>query len=178
MSAALDKQEGTLPADSYRLLFPFVAGDLYAAPTTGDLLHPRIEPDGRFVLDLNRGHRALLASLEPTELSLPYLRIEPAAARLARLAPVILQADGIEPVGQAQWFDPDSRRTLLLLYLDRPAVISGRTLAGRPIRYDIRAASAGYVWVAKQLEGDTDVYRVTPLPERLVLAVTPLAGAR
>ncbi len=161
-----------LPPGRFRLLFPFIAGDLYGPPTTGDFLHPALAPDYSFRLDLNRGHKSLLASLQPSELGLPYLHVEPSDARLARLAPMILEADGIEPLGRVEWFDPDSQRTLLLLYLDRAASISGQTGSrGRLLRYSIRVSAPGYVWVGKQAGADEDLYTVMPRPPRLLLAV-------
>jgi hypothetical protein len=168
----LSREHAPLPRGSFRLLFPFVCGDLYGSPTTGDFLHPVLRADGSFELDLNRGHPSLLASLEPTELSLPYLHITPSGARLARLAPVILETDGIEPLGRVSWLDPDSGAALLLLYLDRPAAITGQTLtAGRAVRYAISVSAPGYVWVGKQTGPNGDVYSVVPRPSRLQLAV-------
>ena len=168
-----------LPREAFRLFLPYIAGDLYGSPTTGDFINATIGSDYRFEIDLNRSHPALLASLQPTELSVSYLHVEPAAARLARLAPLVLQADGIEPVGRASWMDGDSRRPLLLLFLDRPANITGQTtVAGRPLRYAIEATSPGYVWVVLQTRTDGDVYVATARPARLLLAVAPLAEAR
>jgi hypothetical protein len=161
------KAERPPPAQSqFRLSFPFIAGDIYGAPTTGDFFNPTLGPDYRFDIDLNHGHAALLKSLEPTDFSLSYLHIQPADARVARLAPMLLQADGIEPVGRTEWVDGDSRQTLMLLYLDRPAAISGG-------KYAIRALASGYVWVG--LVGDT--YAVVPRPAHLLLAVTPTVPA-
>jgi len=165
-----------LSAGQFRLLFPYIAGDIYGPPTTGDFFNAPLDANYRFEINLNRVHKSLLASLEPTEFSLSYLHIEPAQARVARLAPTVLQADGIEQVGRTDWFDPDSGRALLLLYLDRPATISGRTVIhGRPLRYAIKVVAPGYVWVARQSNADESVYAVTPKPARLLLAVTPLA---
>jgi hypothetical protein len=164
-----------LPAAQFRLVFPYIAGDIYGPPTTGDFFNTPFDADYRFEINLNRAHKSLLASLEPTEFSQSYLHIEPAQARVARLAPTILQADGIEQVGRTDWFDPDSGRALLLLYLDRPATISGRAvIRGRSLRYAIRVGAPGYVWVGRQSNGDESVYAVTPKPARLLLAVTPL----
>jgi hypothetical protein len=176
LSADFTSERAPLPAAQLRLFFPYVAGDLYGAPTTGDFINPVVGADYRLQIDLNRSHAALLASLEPTQLSLSQLRIEPARARIARLAPMVLQADGIEPVGLTNWIDGDSRRTLLLLYFDRPATVTGR-LAGRgkPLRYAIHAAAEGYVWVGQKPGADEDVYEVVPAPTRLLLAVTPTA---
>lgn len=171
-SADLSRERAPLPRGSFRLTFPFICGDLYGSPTTGDFLHPVLQADDRFELDLNRGHAALLASLEPTELSLPYLRMTPSDARLARLAPLILQTDGIEPLGRLTWFDPDTGESLMLLYLDRPAAITGRTVtAGRTLRYSVSVSAPGYVWVAKQRRPDEDLYTGVPRPKRLLLAV-------
>ena len=127
-----------MPPAEFRLFFPYIAGDIYGSPTTGDFINPTVDADYRFEIDLNRSHAALLASLEPTQFSLSQLHIEPAGARVARLAPMVLQADGIEPVGLTNWVDGDSRRTLLLLYFDRPATISGRVSAAAS-RYGIRS---------------------------------------
>ena len=167
----LSHAHAPLSAQQFRLFFPFVAGDLYGAATTGDFLQPQLAADYHFRVDLNHAHRALLASLEPTNFSVSYLHMEPAAARVARLAPLMLQPDGIEQVGRLDWFDPEAHRTLLLLYLDRPATIVGRAQAsGRPLRYDIHAAAAGYVWVGLESHGDEDIYTVVPRPARLLLA--------
>jgi hypothetical protein len=177
LSEDLSGEREPLPAAQFRLLFPYIAGDIYGSPTTGDLINPTLQADYRFEIDLNRSHESLLASLEPTQFSLSYLHIEPADARVARLVPLVLQADGIEPVGRTDWVDPDSKRSLLLLYLDRPATISGRGVAGgRPLRYAIHARTSGYVWVGQQVGADENVYTVTPRPARLLLAVRPLSN--
>lgn len=162
LSADLKTERPPLAQSQFRLSFPFIAGDIYGAPTTGDFFNPTLGPDYRFDIDLNHGHPALLKSLEPTDFSVSYLHIQPADTRVARLAPMVLQADGIEPVGRTEWLDGDSGRTLMLLYLDRPAAISGG-------KYAIRAPASGYVWVG--LVGDT--YTVVPRPAHLLLAVTP-----
>ena len=174
LAADLATERPAVPAAQFRLFFPYIAGDIYGSPTTGDFINPTVGADYRFEIDLNRSHQALLASLEPTEFSVSYLHIEPAGARVARLAPMVLQADGIEPLGRTDWVDADSRQALLLLYLDRAATISGRaTSAGKPLRYAIHTAAAGYVWVGQQSSADENVYTVTAAPTRLLLAVTP-----
>jgi hypothetical protein len=170
LTADLANERPPLAQNQFRLFFPYIAGDIYGSPTTGDFLNPTLGADYRFTLDLNRSHAALLASLEPTDFSVSYLKIEPAAARVARLAPMVLQADGIEPVGRTDWVDADSRRTVMLLYLDRPATIAGESAA---VRFSIRAAAAGYVWVGSQPGPQGEVYTVIPTPARLLLAVTP-----
>jgi len=160
LSSDLTTEQAPLPQSQFRLFFPYIAGDIYGSPTTGDFINPSLHPDYRFDIDLNKSHQGLLASLEPTDFSVSYLRIEPQDARVARLAPMVLQADGIDPVGRTEWVDGETRRTVMLLYFDRPAVISGGKFA-------IRAPASGYVWVG--LVGDT--YTVIPPPGRLLLAV-------
>jgi hypothetical protein len=174
LSADLTTERPALARSQFRLFFPYIAGDMYGSPTTGDFINPTVGADYHFQIDLNRSHKALLASLEPTEFSVSYLHIEPAGARVARLAPMVLQADGIEPLGHTDWIDADSKRALLLLYLDRAATISGRGFAGgKPLRYSIHTAAAGYVWVGQQSGAEESVYTVTPTPAHLWLAVTP-----
>jgi hypothetical protein len=174
LSDDFSRERPPLAAGDFRLVFPYIAGDIHGSATTGDFINPVLAPDYRLHIDLNRAHPALLKSLEPTSFSASYLHIEPPEARVARLAPIMLQADGIEQVGRIDWFDPDAKRTLLLLYLDRPARIFGRgSSRGRPLRYAIEAPAAGYVWVGQQSAGDEDVYAATPRPARLVLAARP-----
>lgn len=171
LSDDLSTQRPPVPLNHFRLTFPYIAGDLYGSPTTGDFFQPALGRDYRFRIDLNRTQQALSASLEPTNFSVSYLHVQPAEVRLARLAPLMLEADGIEQVGRLDWFDPDSRRELLLLYLDRPATISGGTVVrGRPLRYAVHAAAAGYVWVGRQSKADEDVYTALPKPARVLLA--------
>lgn len=161
----LQAEREPLPAGSYRLWFPYIVGDLYGAPDTGDLIQPTPEPDGTLVVDLNAGHERLLAALEPADFSLSFLRLEPADARFARLAPMAMQADGIEQVGTTDWIDADSKQRLMLLYSDRPCRISGG-------RYDIRIAAAGYTWVAETPD-DKRIFSAIPPPKRLGIAITP-----
>ena len=170
LSADLATQRPPLARNQFRLFFPYIAGDIYGSPTTGDFINPTLSPDYHFEIDLNRSQAALLASLQPTDFSVSYLRIEPAGARVARLAPMVLQADGIEPVGRTDWVDGESRRSLMLLYLDRPAAITGSSAT---VRFSIESATAGYVWVELQSGAHGDVYTVIPTPARLLLAVTP-----
>jgi hypothetical protein len=161
LSADSKTERAPLDRGRFRLFFPYIAGDIYGSATTGDFINPTLEPDYHFTIDLNRSHQALLASLEPTDFSVSYLHIEPADARVARLAPMVLQADGIDPVGRTEWVDGDTGRTVMLLYFDRPARIAGGKFA-------IRAPAAGYIWVGR----DGDVYTAVPTPARLLLAVT------
>jgi len=164
------------PVGSFRLSSPYVIGDLYGVPGTGDFIQASVASDYSFVMDLNHGYASLLRSLEPTEFSLSYLHIVPKEARIARLAPAVLQADGIDPIGTAQWLDRASARPLLLVYVDRPARITGQVLArGVPVRYDVRVEAPGYVWIAMRSApgGGLDYEAVAP-PREVLLAVTPL----
>jgi hypothetical protein len=164
---------GPPPPGGYRLVFPYIVGDLYGSPNTGDFVRPASRAPGSFVLDLNRTQQALEGELERARFSLPFLHITPTATRLARLAPAALQRDGIETVGTAQWLDAASRRPLMLVYVDRPARLAGSfSRAGETVGYDIRVAKPGYVWIGSLQVGQHDtLYTAVPPPRRLILTI-------
>ncbi|HYK25779.1 MAG TPA: hypothetical protein VEV18_05935, partial [Steroidobacteraceae bacterium] len=178
LTADLRSERPAPPRASYRLWFPYVTGDLYGAPGTGDFINATVGANGEIDIDLGATQRDLVRSLEPTEFSLSYLKIEPAAARIARLAPAALQADGIDPIGRAVWVDLDSRESLMLVYADRAARISGHTIArGTSESYDVRFPGAGYVWIAGRESGQAVTYLAVPQPAHLGLAITPLSSS-
>jgi hypothetical protein len=162
------------PPGSYRLWFPYVIGDLYGAPGAGELQHPALDREGRFMLDLNQSLPDLGSELEPTQFSLSYLAIVPPEARIARLAPAVLQAEGIEPLGVTTWVDASSNRLLMLLYVDRPARIHGETVDrnGAHVRYDITATQPGYLWVGEHAQAQATEYRAERPPARVLLVVS------
>ena len=163
-----------MPANGYRLGFPYIVGDLYGPPDTGNFVTPVSQTAAGFTLDLNRTQKELESELGPADFSLRFLRIVPHEARLARLIPVALQRDGIEPVGRVEWLDAQSRRPVMLVYVDRPARIAGSVVrSGETLRYDIRVAKAGYVWVGAVQAGEHDtLYTTVPAPQQLVLTIT------
>jgi len=164
-----------LPLGAFRLTFPYVAGDLYGSPTIGDLMHLNLNPDYTFEIDLNRTQADLLKSLQPTEFSYDYLKIDPPEARIARLTPLALQADGIEQVATTDWVDTRSNERLMLVYVDRPARITGAlTRNGRTTRYNIRISKAGYVWIGcVETEDEEQMFTEVERPENVILALTP-----
>lgn len=165
---------GPPPAGGYRLIFPYIVGDFYGPPNTGDFVAPVSRTAGGFTLDLNRTQKALESELGPADFGLRFIRIVPRDARLARLAPIALQRDGIESAGTVDWLDAESRRSLMLVYVDRPARIEGSiTRGGETVRYDIRVANAGYVWIgAIQANGRDLLYTAVRPPQHLVLTIT------
>src|SRR5215469_417002 len=165
---------GPLPAGGYRLAFPYVVGDFYGSPNTGAFVAPVSRTPNGFTLDLNRTQQALESELGPADFSLRFLKIAPHDAQLARLTPLALQRDGIESVGTVDWLDAQTRRPLMLVYVDRPARIAGSfARAGETLRYDIRVAKAGYVWIGTVQAGAHDtLYTVVPPPQQLILTIT------
>jgi hypothetical protein len=160
------------PKEDLRLWVPYVVGDLYGDPNEGEVAPVSLKPDLSFALDLNKNHDKLAKVLVPTEFSQKWMTIEPASARVARLSPFVMPADGITPVGLCEWLDMDTGNKLMLVYLDRPARIRGEIVyEGRSLRFDIDAKEAGYLWI-RQPEGSGE-YRVAPWPGRVLLAVKP-----
>lgn len=165
---------GPPPAGGYRLIFPYIVGDFYGSPNTGAFVAPVSRTSGGFTLDLNRTQGALESELGPTDFELRFMKITPRDARLARLAPVALQRDGIEAVGTMDWLDAPSGKSLMLVYVDRPARIEGAvTRGGNVFRYDIRIAKPGYVWIGAIRTGGHDtLYTTVPRPQQPVLTIT------
>jgi hypothetical protein len=165
---------GPPPAGGYRLIFPYIVGDFYGTPNTGAFVAPVSQTSGGFTLDLNRTQDALQSELGPADFELHFMNITPRDARLARLTPIALQRDGIEPVGTMDWRDGRSGRSLMLVYLDRPARIEGAvTRNGHTFRYDIRVTAPGYFWIGalQAAEHDT-LYTTVPVPRQPVLTIT------
>lgn len=167
-----------LPLEAFRPWFPYIAGDLYGSPTTPDIVQPSIGADYVLEVDLNHGHEALLASLERTRFKEGYLRVDPADARIARLATLVLEPDGIERVGWADWVDAATGERLLLMYADRPLTITGDVTGEMgSVRYDISVGEPGYVWLREQLAPQGSMtYTVTDTPVQLALAISPMDG--
>lgn len=165
---------GPPPAGGYRLVFPYIVGDFYGSPNTGDFVAPVSSAPSGFTLDLNRTQEQLESELGPADFSLRFLRIAPRDARLARLTPVALQRNGIEPAGTVEWLDTSSRQPLMLVYIDRPARIAGAvTRGGETIRYDIRAPQPGYFWIGPVQAGQHDtLYTMVPAPRHPTLTIT------
>jgi len=160
------------PKQDLRLWVPYVVGDLYGAPNAGELAPVKLKPDLSFSLDLNKSHEKLASALVPTEFSQKWMSIEPKEARVARLSPWVMPADGIEPVGLCEWLDIDTGDKLMLVYFDRPARIRGEIVyEGRGLRFDLDSKEAGYLWI-RQPEGSGE-FRVAPWPGRVLLAVMP-----
>jgi hypothetical protein len=164
-----------LPHNAFRLFFPFIAGDLYGPATTGDLIHPVLNPDYSFEIDFGRIEQDLVRSLQPTEFSLDYLKIDPPNARIARLAPLALQPDGIEQVAVTDWIDAATRERLMLVYFDRPSRITGTLVRDDyTIRYNVRATAPGYLWIARRQTDDGEqMYTEVEKPQGVILALTP-----
>jgi hypothetical protein len=174
-SSDLQVTRQPLPHNAFRLFFPFIAGDLYGPATTGDFIHPVVNPDYSFEIDFGRVQQDLVRSLQPTEFSLDYLKIDPPDARIARLAPLALQPDGIEQVAVTDWINAATRERLMLVYFDRPSRITGSLVRDDyTIRYNVRATAPGYLWIARRQTDDGEqMYTEVEKPQSVVLALTP-----
>jgi hypothetical protein len=167
-----------LPLDAIRLWCPFVVGDLYGSANTGDFIKARVNADYSFEIDLNRSHPDLLLSLQDTRVSIPQVKLIPAQARIARLVPMIMEADGIEQIGRTDWIDAQTRERLMLLYVDRAAHIGGSIESEQgSLRYDIGTNAAGYIWVREHQEEDGGLTVATHRPTSVLLAVQIRASA-
>jgi hypothetical protein len=162
----------SLPKEPLRLWMPFVVGDIYGSPNAGEIVPVTLKPDMSFRVNLNEAIAGLEKSLIPTEFSQHWMAIEPANARIARLSPFVMPEDGIVPVGTTEWLDEETGVKLMLIYVDRPSHVRGEIVyEGRNLRFDIEAKQAGFLWIY-QPDG-SGIYRATPRPAKVVLAVMP-----
>lgn len=160
------------PREKLRVWMPYVVGDLYGSPNAGEISPVELDPELGFTLNLNLGHLKLERSLVPTQFSQKWLSIVPAEARVARLSPFVLPAEGITPFGQTEWLDVDTGGKLMVVYVDRPARMRGEVVyEGRSLEFDIEAKEAGYLWI-RQPAG-SGKFTAVPRPPRVVLAVLP-----
>jgi hypothetical protein len=168
-----------LPRSAFRLFFPYIAGDLYGPATTGDFIRPNLNADLSFDIDFGRVQQDLTRELQPTEFSMDYLKIDPADARIARLAPLALQPDGIDQVATVDWIDGVTHERLMLVYVDRPCRITGALVRNDyTVRYNVRAPSAGYIWIGRRkMEDGEQMYTEVAKPEMVYLALTPAVPA-
>jgi hypothetical protein len=180
LSPDLQVARDPLPRGTFRLFFPYIAGDLYGPATTGDFIRPVINADYTFDIDFGRVQPDLVRSLQRTDFSLDYLKIDPPDARIARLAPLALQSDGIEQVATIDWIDARTHERLMLVYVDRPARITGALVReDYTIRYNVRATAAGYIWIVRrQTDEGEQMYTEVDKPESVVLALTPPPAAK
>lgn len=164
---------GPPPSGGYRMVFPYIVGDLYGSPNTGGFVQPVSRTPDSFVLDLNRTQEVLERELAATDFSLGFLHVVPATTRIARLTPIALEREGIDAVGTVQWLDAPTHTPLMLVYVDRPARIEGAsTGGGETIRYDVRASMPGYVWIGSRQAGEHEtLYTAVPPPSRLILTI-------
>ncbi len=179
VSEDLQREMPPLPLEAIRLWCPFVVGDLYGSVNTGDFINARVNADYSFEIDLNRSHPDLLLSLRNTSLSIAQVKIIPADARIARLVPMIMEADGIEQIGRTDWIDAQTRERLMLLYVDRAARIVGNLESEQgSLRYDIGTNAPGYIWVRERHEEDGGLTVTAPhRPTSVLLAVQLRASA-
>ncbi len=160
------------PQESLRLWMPYVVGDFYGAPNAGEIVPVELRPDMSFSINLNAAVPLIKKALIPTAFSQQWMAIEPAVARVARLSPFVLPADGIVPVGVCEWLDPDTGAKLMLIYVDRPARVRGDIVyEGRNLQFDIEAKEAGFLWVHQP--AGSGIFRTAPRPAKVVLAVMP-----
>jgi hypothetical protein len=153
-------QKGHLAAGEFRLIAPFVAGNLYGNPTSSSYLTAKVNDDLTFELDLNPGHDAMVSELRETKLWSRQVKIVPLDARLANFSPAIVDRH-TKSLGITNWVDGQTGRVLRLIYFDRPARITGPD-------FDIAVAEAGYVWV--EFPSYPETAHVVPQPDELVLA--------
>lgn len=163
----------------FKLLFPWVGGNLFGNPTTNDYIEPALDPDYAFTIDLNRSRQQVIRSLDVANLSSLDLKVEPAELRIARVATFAMKPDLSDRVGYSAWRDADNATDgYVLVYFDRAGRITGVQKSGDAERtFDVDVPAAGYYWLRNRKLAENRVeMTVGSRPKNLVLAVAPLGN--
>lgn len=129
------------------LMFPYVTGQIFGNPGSDMLFTELLTPQGGLHLDLARALPGLArgaSTLQASE-NTEGLSIRPAGTRLARIGTFPFDARTREPLGEGGFLDARTREHLILVYFDRPCVVSGTLHAdGAAFRHDITVPAPGF----------------------------------
>jgi hypothetical protein len=129
------------------LLFPYVPGQIFGSPGSTLLFTKRLSTQDSLHLDLTRALPGLRQGASTLQASADTegLAIRPARTRLARIGTFPFDARAREPLGEGGFIDARTREHLILMYFDRPCVLSGTLHIGeKSYRHDITIPVAGF----------------------------------
>jgi len=165
-----------LPVEAFVLWFPFIGGDLYGSPTTGDFIRPRVAADYSFSFDLNNALAAAKRSVKVAAWSYGQSEIKPADLKMLRVATFALNRKTVKRVAYTGWRNGETGESFVLAYFDRAGTISGSgSFKGHQTEYRLDVPSDGFYWLQyEESSTGTAVSVRTAKPENLVLTLAPL----
>ena len=138
------------------LVFPYVPGQIFGSPGSELLFTYLLTPQSELQLELENAlpglqdGAALLKTVEETA----GLTMRPAQTRLARIGTFPFDAKTLEPLGEGGFIDSSTREHLILMYFDRPCVLSGTLYTDQDeYVHDIAIPAAGFHFLRVQQQG-------------------------
>ena len=132
------------------LFFPDMPGELFGTPMKRKIFVVEVLKNMTFTLDLREGRNKVdnhAVSLKSNRSS-KGLKVDPPETRLSRIATFPHDARTRKALGGGGFIDPNSRESLILVYVDRPSHISGEVeFPGLAALFDIRFDAPGFHWI-------------------------------
>jgi len=138
------------------LVFPYVPGQIFGSPGSELLFTLLLTPQSELQLELENALPGLQdgATLLQTVAETAGLTIRPAQTRLARIGTFPFDAKTLEPLGEGGFIDGNTREHLILMYFNRPCVLSGTLYIDQnEYVHDIAIPAAGFHFLRVQQQG-------------------------
>lgn len=132
------------------LVFPYVAGGIFGDAGSAVMFAEKIDESMRFALELDDKIAEIESKSTPLtdEWKNRGLKVTPENTLLARVGTFPYSIKTRQLIGAGGFIDPLSRNTLVLIYVDRACVISGKvTLDNERFSHDIILPGKGFHWV-------------------------------
>ena len=145
-----------IPLDSSRypgkviLAFPMVSGAIFGSPQDNAMFVSQLDDSLHFHIDLAEKPDMFEDAIAPLDETWKQagLVIEPDDTRIGRLGTFPYGGDDGSQVGAGGFFDPVTRNTLILVYVDRACTISGEFSIGlTSYRHELVFNNRGFHWV-------------------------------
>lgn len=132
------------------LAFPYVSGGIFGKPNSPKLSVEKLDKSKRFFLQLS--DKADQIESNATALKQEWIQLglkaEPKETLVARLGTLPYGEKDKLLLGAGGFINPESRKSLVLVYVDRESEISGKIqLNGEYYSHDLNFPAKGFYWV-------------------------------
>jgi hypothetical protein len=132
------------------LAFPMVGGAIFGAPGDTTIFAAGLDQSLHLYIDLTEREDEINRSILPLsdELHHSGLNIEPQDTRIGRLGTFAYSLEDGQQIGAGGFIDPATRRSLILLYVDRACRLTGElSMDNRTYRHELEFAEKGFHWI-------------------------------